>query len=279
MRMESCDAPDLLALDFDGVICDGLEEFFQLAWQTCCELWTPPQRCAPEVYREPFYRTRPLIGATWEMPLLIRALQKGRSEQELHAAWLEIAHELLAQEGPEPQVIGETLDRLRTEWITADVASWLRLHQFPRGVVPQLKRLLADQRRTQVVVITAKYGPFAHLLLTSAGVTLPAERVIGKESGESKQVSLRRLLDSQERTVRSIWFVEDRLKTLEQVFQTPGLESVELFLAEWGYVTRADLERARGSERVHLLDLERFAGPFHDWRGGSQAVKRGAADE
>jgi len=277
--MESYDAPDLLALDFDGVLCDGLEEFFQTAWMTCCELWSPPQRPALDAYRHPFYRTRPLIGATWEMPLLLRAFEHGHSEQDLHIAWAEIAQELIQRDGPAPQVIGETLDRLRSEWIAADITGWLALHHFPRGVVPQLQRMLADQSRTQVLVITAKHGRFAHLLLQREGVAIPTERVIGKEVGDPKPVSLQKLLRTSDRAIESIWFVEDRLKTLEEVIETPGLECVELFLAEWGYVTPADLDRVERSERIHRLSLDQFAGPLQAWRGSSRGHGSGAANE
>ena len=32
-------APDLIAFDFDGVICDGLIEYFQTAWQAHSQLF------------------------------------------------------------------------------------------------------------------------------------------------------------------------------------------------------------------------------------------------
>ena len=30
----------LIAFDFDGVICDGLLEYFQTAWQAYCEVFS-----------------------------------------------------------------------------------------------------------------------------------------------------------------------------------------------------------------------------------------------
>ena len=35
--------PTILALDFDGVICDGLIEYFQTFWRTYCQIWKPSQ--------------------------------------------------------------------------------------------------------------------------------------------------------------------------------------------------------------------------------------------
>ena len=34
-------APTLLALDFDGVVCDGLREYFQTAWKVYGEVFEP----------------------------------------------------------------------------------------------------------------------------------------------------------------------------------------------------------------------------------------------
>ncbi|MCY7286501.1 MAG: HAD family hydrolase, partial [Cyanobacteria bacterium CAN_BIN43] len=35
-------APTLLALDFDGVLCNGLMEYFQTAWRVYCQIWSHP---------------------------------------------------------------------------------------------------------------------------------------------------------------------------------------------------------------------------------------------
>ena len=31
--------PTVLALDFDGVLCNGLSEYFQTAWRTYSQFW------------------------------------------------------------------------------------------------------------------------------------------------------------------------------------------------------------------------------------------------
>ncbi|MHC5726941.1 MAG: HAD family hydrolase, partial [Nostoc sp.] len=33
-------SPTILALDFDGVICDGLIEYFEVSWRTYCQIWS-----------------------------------------------------------------------------------------------------------------------------------------------------------------------------------------------------------------------------------------------
>ncbi|TAF20763.1 MAG: HAD family hydrolase, partial [Nostocales cyanobacterium] len=36
----TANSPTILALDFDGVICDGLIEYFEVAWRTYCQIWS-----------------------------------------------------------------------------------------------------------------------------------------------------------------------------------------------------------------------------------------------
>jgi len=62
------------------------------------------------------------------------------------------------------------------------------------------------------------------------------EQIIGKESKRPKHQILRELIGRTE-TPLSLWFVEDRLKTLQLVHQQPDLDAVKLYLADWGYNT------------------------------------------
>ncbi len=75
--------PTILALDFDGVICDGLIEYFQTAWRTYCQIWKPVETVPDPDLALSFYRVRPAIETGWEMPLLIRALLTGITEEQI----------------------------------------------------------------------------------------------------------------------------------------------------------------------------------------------------
>ena len=71
------DIPEVLALDFDGVLCDGLVEYFQTAWQTYTQVWAVDETPPPPGMAGAFYRLRPVIETGWEMPVLIRAMVEG----------------------------------------------------------------------------------------------------------------------------------------------------------------------------------------------------------
>jgi len=84
-------APSLLALDFDGVVCDGLEEYFESAWRTHGLLWGAPADVAPAGLAERFFSLRPLVESGWEMPLVVRALLAGLDDATIRREWPALA--------------------------------------------------------------------------------------------------------------------------------------------------------------------------------------------
>jgi phosphoglycolate phosphatase-like HAD superfamily hydrolase len=259
----SAHAPAILALDFDGVLCDGMAEYFGSAWRAWRRLRPSVAPDPPRGLLDRFARTRPVIEHGWEMPLLIMALLAGVSETEILERWRPDA--LLGELGCSRREVAAVLDGVRDEWIAADETDWLDHHRFYPGTIERLKRLGGGP--TRVVVITTKEGRFAQKLLTRHGVDLGAENVYGKEADRPKPAILTELAAPRSQA-RRLWFVEDRLKTLEAVKTTPGLDDVGLFLAGWGYNTPRDREAARSDGRVVLLALEQFAREFPEWLKG-----------
>lgn len=256
------DQPTLLALDFDGVLCDGLLEYFETAWRTYCQLWSPPEKVSPEALAPIFYRTRPVIEIGWEMPVLIRALVLGISETEILQNWSTIAHNLVTKEELKADVIGPCLDGVRDQWIHHDLSGWLGLHQFYPGVIERIKPLI--EQDFPVYIITTKEERFVRSLLEEQGVTIPEGRIFGKGYKRPKAQILRELLTTIQPTPK-IWFIEDRLQTLLSVQQQADLDSVQLFLADWGYNLQQERDLTSNYPRIHLLSLSQFSRDFLDW--------------
>ncbi len=76
---------------------------------------------------------------------------------------------------------------------------------------------------------------------------------------------MRELIQSAGDKAASLWFVEDRLKTLQLVQQQADLEDVKLFLADWGYNTQTEREAAQKDPRIQLLSLSQFAKDLSAW--------------
>ncbi|MCL1471279.1 HAD family hydrolase [Argonema antarcticum] len=254
--------PNILALDFDGVICDGLLEYFETAWRTYCQVWSPTSLTPPEDLAPRFYRLRPVIEVGWEMPVLLRALLVRIDEEKIWQDWVAIAQQILLEEGLVAADIGRKLDNIRDEWIASDLSEWLSLHRFYPGIVERLQQLIASP--VQLRIITTKEGRFVRQLLQQQNIEMAEGSILGKESQRPKSEILREsIATSAEPPV--IWFVEDRLKTLRSVQKQSDLDAVRLYLADWGYNTPAQHESVRQDTRIKLLSLSQFAEDFSDW--------------
>ena len=254
------DAPDILALDFDGVVCDGLAEYFESAWRTYTRLWASPGTVAPAGLAERFFALRPVVESGWEMPLVIKALLAGVNDATIAARWVDLAPQLL--DGLERAEVAARLDRVRDDWIAADRAGWLGRHRFYPGVLARLRALAGGS--TRAVIITTKEGRFVRELFAQQGLDFPADQIHGKESKRPKAGVLRALKTDGGSGLR-VWFVEDRFKTLEGIKTHGDLDDVRLFLAGWGYNFPAERRAAQRDGRISLVSLEDFVGDFGAW--------------
>ncbi|MFQ3612764.1 MAG: gas vesicle protein GvpJ [Cyanobacteriota bacterium] len=255
--------PRLLALDFDGVICDGLAEYFATACRVCQQVWglTLPQLAG---LRPAFDRLRPLIETGWEMPLLVWGLQQGIPEADLRQDWSAQRQQLLAQSGIPSDQLAQALDQVRDEWIRTDLPSWLGLHRFYPGVGAWLRQI-RTAGEPRLAIISTKEGRFIEQLLQGEGIQLPRHHILGKEVRAPKSTTLQRLLTAAQLPAAELWFVEDRLQTLEQVQAVPALKDAVLFLAGWGYNLPEERHQAAQDPRLHLLELAQLSQPFECW--------------
>jgi phosphoglycolate phosphatase-like HAD superfamily hydrolase len=259
----TANSPTILALDFDGVVCDGLIEYFEVAWLTYCQIWSPVDDTLPDDLALRFYRLRPVIETGWEMPVLIKALIAGFSDAQILQSWTTITAEILAANNLEAKAVSTQLDNLRDEWIEKDLDGWLSLHRFYPGVIERLKITLETQ--VQLYIVTTKEGRFVKQLLQQEGVNLPSENIFGKEVKRPKYATLRELIKKANTQTVNLWFVEDRLKTLQLVQQQSDLNHIKLFLADWGYNTQLERETGKNDSRIQLISLSHFAYDFTTW--------------
>jgi phosphoglycolate phosphatase-like HAD superfamily hydrolase len=257
-------APKILALDFDGVICNTIYEGLRSAWQVCREVRGEDGTNPPPEAGATFVRLRPVLEYGWEFPVLLLAILEGVPEsvlvKEFQTAWRE---QVLAKYHLTPRVMVARFDAARDRAIQASLTDWLKDQWLYPGMADRLRAILRDGLR--VFVLTTKEGRFAHKLLEIAGVTLPLAQVWGKEQARPKPELLRVLRQEQGVEYGDIWFVEDRLKTLQSVEKQMDLAAVGLFLATWGYLMLGDREEAGKDRRIVPLTLDRFCGDFSDW--------------
>jgi phosphoglycolate phosphatase-like HAD superfamily hydrolase len=251
------DSPQVFALDFDGVICDGIEEYWQTAWLTYRQIWQLGGKKPSNAMSERFKELRPTIEVGWEMPILIHALMLGIEKEQISSDWQRTRDRVMAESRISPLDVGKKLDGVRDDWIRRDLEGWLSLHRFYPGVIETLKRLL--DRQLQVIIITTKEGRFVRELLQKQGVNLPPKSIWGKEVKRSKADSLRLILDEVQASSPQISFVEDRLQTVNKVAARSDLDAVKLYLADWGYNTTAERNLAAANPKIQILSLTDFS--------------------
>lgn len=257
-------APKILAVDFDGVICDTAHETLASTWQVYREIWNGSgDGPSPEVAAA-FHRMRPTLEIGWEAPVLLRAILEGVPEATLLRGFQTTCRSRIVEGNHlDPADLAVRFDAARDAWIQRDLPGWLASQHFYPGVAARLRILLGGNVR--VFVITTKEGRFAHMLLKANGVTLPTVQVWGKERARPKADLLRVLHQEYAVDYDDIWFVEDRMPTLRAVEGQADLEAAGLFLATWGYNTPAERDEAGADRRITPLTLEQFCGDFSGW--------------
>jgi phosphoglycolate phosphatase-like HAD superfamily hydrolase len=208
-----------------------------------------------------FYRLRPVIEVGWEMPILLRALILGITETEILENWSNVALKIIESEQLNSKEIGKKLDAVRDRWIETNVEEWLGLHRFYPGIVDRLKRIIDSA--TQLYIISTKEGRFIDRLLRQNQIEIPENTIIGKECKQPKHETLRQLINGRDNI--SVWFVEDRLKTLQTITQQADLQNVKLFLADWGYNTDRERNAVHDDTKIELLSLKQFSQDFLNW--------------
>ncbi|MFM2157674.1 MAG: hypothetical protein RLZZ124_148 [Cyanobacteriota bacterium] len=244
----------LLVFDFDGVLVDGMAEYWWSARGAALSL--RPDVALPAQAPAGFRALRPLIHKGWEM--VLTALELSRPDLEL-ATYLAdydgCTKTALNRWQLTPESLQQSLEQLRSDAIRADAAAWRALHRPYPGVTERLRQLTSEG--SDWLVLTTKGGAFARELL--AGYGLEPRAVYGHEQGSKPEV----LLQLSTAQPAPLWFIEDRRPTLETVRRTPGLEGVRCFLVSWGYLGPGDREALPAG--ISLLEPEAFARPLASW--------------
>lgn len=252
----------LLVFDFDGVIVDGMQEYWWSASTACAQLMSPVplRQPASGPLPEGFRALRPWIHHGWEMVLMAALLQESdgplqrQGVQAFVADYAGQCDQALACRGWTAAQLQQALEQVRRQAVRDDRAAWLARHRPFPGVPERLRAL--DQEGVAWAVLTTKGRDFTAELLQ--GLDLQPALLFGHEAGTKSSVLLRL---QAEHPLRG--FVEDRRPTLETVLATPGLEAVPCYLADWGYLRPSDRDALPSS--IALLALKQLAAPLADW--------------
>ena len=253
----------LIVLDFDGVIVDGIKEYWSSSRQTCINLLYAKEKniiSFPSEIPKAFKAMRPWVNYGWEMVILAAECANNTSQLKLldlqnFSKNYEIECSLaLKKWGWTPFQLQEALNQTRKEAISNNFNQWLNLHRPFSLVTERLKTL--EKEGIEFAVLTTKSIEFTKKLLDC--FDLQPNLVFGHESGSKVDV-LNQLL--QKRIIRG--FIEDRRTTLEKVLDDPKLKSIPCYLASWGYLKPQD--RNNLPSGIQLLNSDTLRKPISKW--------------
>jgi hypothetical protein len=266
-------ASTVLALDFDGVVCDSEPESSISGWKHAAQLW-------PDVFHDASHyervllglkRTRPVVETGFENTLLARCLlEETYSEEEIRSDWGTIMQSLMQKWRLDRAEMVTGYGAVRDDWMARDLDGWLA----PNLVYPGVGEAVLEaelSKESDVFIVTTKQARFASAIMTEkAGLTIPPERLFSQTvSGVPKTEVLLMLGAHSKPGARKI-FVEDKMSTLEKVCDREGLEEWELFLVDWGYNTEEERARALANPRIEVVDIATFSAILRDAARGKK---------
>jgi len=224
----------LVFLDFDGVICDSLNECFVSSWlayhidgQNFLEFphlsdWNGlPDHLVLEDKRR-FDSYRPFIRTGGDYVLLQWCVDHGRvlqSQEDFDAVLRELGEKLISE-------FHSRFYEVRAYLLEHEREFWLSLNILYDGVGEVMKSLENDSR---VYILSTKRSSFIAEILASKGIDWPLSRII--DSGREKKVDII-LSVLEQRNVSTAAFIDDQV----DYFAGAPEDRITCYLASWGYV-------------------------------------------
>jgi phosphoglycolate phosphatase-like HAD superfamily hydrolase len=212
----------LLVLDFDGVICDSIDECYAVSWVAYHALFRKDTAASSPAARQNFALLRPFIRSGEDFLIIQEILSTGSAARD-QAEF----DELSRRAGAEKRALfRELFYQERSEMLARDRDSWLALNR----VYPHMKkafRLL--ERGAPFYVLSTKEPQFIAEILSANHVELTRERILFSDA-EPKLAATERL--------RAEGGFQDAILVEDQVDHLRGNTNprVRGLLAAWGYV-------------------------------------------
>ncbi len=222
-----------LVLDFDGVICDSIDECFVTSWTAYFNLYRG-QRPAylPVTLRKDFARLRPLVRGGADFMLIQEMLDKGQS------AFRQSEFDAIARAAGDEKMMlfHELFYKARAEMLESDRESWLGLNRIYPHVAASFSLLSRD---APVFILSTKKPEFIAEILTAKAIPLPRDRIL--YSGSERKLDIVAKV-SEDGGFSRATFVDDQIDHLlceEAAIPDAARRSpppVRALLATWGYV-------------------------------------------
>jgi phosphoglycolate phosphatase-like HAD superfamily hydrolase len=243
-----------IVFDFDGVLCDSLEECLIVSWHAYRSEGADGAGRPPEAWAEQFRKFRFLVRTAGEYLLLWDLIAQGQTPNEGR-----FAEHPLRQDRERMETYRRVFFTERKLWREADPEGWLRHNPLYPGIC----ELLNDPGIAGLFfVVSSKDETAMEEILRRHGIPVARNRLLGSETGFDKDLLMRRLMEEFRIAPRHLYFIDDNLTN---ILTAKGL-GLNPILAEWGY--NSESERAlAAAERIECLPLHRLASRIDEIMG------------
>jgi phosphoglycolate phosphatase-like HAD superfamily hydrolase len=231
----------VLALDFDGVVWDSVNECFESA----CVAYQNLHQVDCKKLEKPFRAGRWLVRCGGDFYVVLKMALENADRNWEHVTKAEFTA-LKEANSDQVKAFETEMYRVRADRQKKDPDGWAASQKPYQGFVDQLPEL--KEAFQEIVLTTTKDEASAALLLGTAGIKMS---IWGREHGVHKGEQINDLCSRRQVSATRIVFIDDLLDNLEQVRPT----GAHAFLASWGYNT-PDEQRAASEAGYGVLQQE-----------------------
>ena len=245
---------ELILFDFDGVIVDGMNEYWHSSLLACKYYLNSTDICSDiNTNLKPsnvFISLRPWIKYGWEMVIITHEIIKinnpltDKNKESFLADYQKNCASIIFKNSWDSKNLQKCLDRARELQISNNFDQWISLHNPFMEVIEFIK--YAKKNGCQIGIITTKGKLFTQKILEK--IDIEPNFIYGYESGSKPEI-ITKLINE----FKIIGFVEDRLKTLLNIVNNNLTSHVPCYLADWGYLKEHD--RINLPKKIKLLKL------------------------
>ncbi len=249
------DGNKLFLFDFDGVIVDGMNEYWRSSLLACEKfLCSSDKKIDPNLYKnipKTFKEIRPWVQYGWEMVLIVHEIIKkdnplnDNNKNIFIDQYQHNCQKIMQNNFWIAEELQKFLNESRELQINRDFEMWVNLHNPFYEVLDFMKKL--NQEKIKTGIITTKGEVFAAKILKKLDIY--SEFIFGYESGPKTKIA-----GDLSKEFEIIGFLEDRKKTLLEIKQNVKTRNIPCFLADWGYLKNSDRYNLTGE--IQLLKLK-----------------------
>ena len=244
----------LFLFDFDGVIVDGINEYWYSSLLACENFLKSPnisikQNLHKEVSKT-FIEIRPWVKYGWEMIIIVHEIIKkenplnDNNKEEFLDKYNHNCQKVLLDNSWRAEDLQQYLDQSRQSQIDKDFDTWLKLHNPFYEVIDFIEK--TKKEKIKAGIITTKGKIFATKILEKLNIF--PDLIFGYESGTKVEIA-----SKLSKKYEIIGFLEDRKKTLMDIKKNTETKHIPCYLADWGYLKNTD--RANLTDEIKLLKL------------------------